>query len=141
MDSGTREAGTYRFSWTTFDVEGTWRWRITATDDQNRQSVAERPFLVDYTLSALKVPGVAHELKVGFALSRAGERGAADRDEGRRGRREAAAGEPAGGDAVARVGRHDDERREGAAGLVRRAGDRDELGRDVRPRGAFTLRR
>jgi hypothetical protein len=70
VDSGTREAGTYRFSWTAFDLEGTWRWRITATDDQNRQSVAERPFLVDYTLSALKVPRVAHELKVGFALSR-----------------------------------------------------------------------
>jgi hypothetical protein len=70
VDSGAREAGAYRFSWTSFDVEGTWRWRVTATDDQNRQSVAERPFLVDYTLSALKVPGVAHTLKVGFTLSR-----------------------------------------------------------------------
>jgi hypothetical protein len=71
VDSGPREPGAYRFRWTTFDVEGTWRWRVTATDDQNRQSVAERPFLVDYTLSALTVPRVAHELKVGFTLSRA----------------------------------------------------------------------
>src|SRR5262245_205468 len=70
VDSGSRQPGAYRFSWGTFDVEGTWRWRVTATDDQNRQSVAERPFQVDYTLSALKVPTVAHGLKVGFTLSR-----------------------------------------------------------------------
>ena len=33
--------------------------------------VADRPFQVDFTLSALKVPAVAHALKVGFTLSRA----------------------------------------------------------------------
>ena len=71
VDSGSRAAGTYRFAWTAFDAEGTWRWRISATDDQNRQSVAERPFQVDFTLSALKVPSVAGALKVGFTLSRA----------------------------------------------------------------------
>jgi Phosphodiester glycosidase/FlgD Ig-like domain len=70
LDSGQRQAGAYRFSYGTFDVEGTWRWRVTATDDQNRQSTAERPFLVDYTLSALKVPSAAQALKVGFTLSR-----------------------------------------------------------------------
>jgi len=70
LDSGQRQAGAYRFSYGTFDVEGTWRWRVTATDDQNRQSTAERPFLVDYTLSSLKVPSAAHALKVGFTLSR-----------------------------------------------------------------------
>ena len=43
---------------------------MSATDDQNRQSTAERTFQVDFTLSALKVPGVAHALKVGFSLSR-----------------------------------------------------------------------
>ena len=70
VDSGTREAGTYRFSSNGFDVEGTWRWKVVATDDRSRESVAERPFLVDFTLSALKVPAVAHTLKVGFTLSR-----------------------------------------------------------------------
>ena len=70
VDSGPRQPGTYRFSSTAFDAEGTWRWRVSATDDQNRQSTAERTFQVDFTLSALKVPGVAHALKVGFSLSR-----------------------------------------------------------------------
>ena len=39
-----------------------WRWRIDATDDQNRVSTAERPIQVDYTVTALKVPAVAHTL-------------------------------------------------------------------------------
>jgi len=70
VDAGSRQPGTYRFAANVFDVEGTWRWRVSATDDQNRQSVAERPFQVDYTLSALKVPSVAGPLKVGLTLSR-----------------------------------------------------------------------
>ena len=124
--------GTYRFSWTTFDAEGTWRWRITATDDQNRQSVAERPFLVDYTLSALKVPGVAHELKVGFALSRPAS--VVLQIETKDGALVAKLppASLAGGDAVAHVGRHDDERREGAARVVRGAG-RSRRARSGRP--------
>src|SRR5262249_31761910 len=68
IDSGQRQPGTYRFSTGAFDTEGTWRWRVTATDDQNRQSVAERPFQVDFTLSALKVTGAAP--RAGFTLSR-----------------------------------------------------------------------
>ena len=56
LDTGPRQAGSYRFASGALDVEGTWRWRITATDDQSRQSTAERTFLVDFTLSALKVP-------------------------------------------------------------------------------------
>jgi hypothetical protein len=71
VDSGSREPGTYRFSATALDVEGTWRWKVSATDDRDRHSVAERPFLVDYTLSGLKVPAVAGSLRVGFTLSRA----------------------------------------------------------------------
>jgi phosphodiester glycosidase/flagellar hook capping protein FlgD len=70
IDSGSREPGTYTSSASAFDVEGTWRWKVTGTDDQSRQSVAEQPFLVDYTVSALKVPKVAHTLTVGFGLSR-----------------------------------------------------------------------
>jgi hypothetical protein len=70
LDSGTREPGTYGFTQTGFDAEGTWRFRVTATDDQNRQSSAERAFPVDFTLAALRVPAIAHELKVAFTLSR-----------------------------------------------------------------------
>jgi hypothetical protein len=70
IDSSAREPGTYRFSWSTFDVEGTWRWRVSATDDQNRQSSAERPFQVDFTLSGLRVPKLAGALRVGFTLAR-----------------------------------------------------------------------
>jgi hypothetical protein len=70
IDTSARVPGTYRFSWTTFDVEGTWRWRVSATDDQNRQSTAERTFQVDFTLTDLRVPKVAHTVKVGFTLSR-----------------------------------------------------------------------
>jgi Phosphodiester glycosidase/FlgD Ig-like domain len=71
VDAGARQPGTYRFGSTAFDVEGTWHWKVSATDDQNRQSVADRPFLVDFTLAALKVPKVAHSLQVGVTLSRA----------------------------------------------------------------------
>ena len=71
VDSGTREPGSYRFAQGDFTAEGTWHWKVSATDDQSRQSLADRPFVVDYTLSALKVPAVAHTLKVGFTLSRA----------------------------------------------------------------------
>jgi hypothetical protein len=70
VDSGERQPGVYRFPSSGFDTEGTWRWRVSATDDQNRQSTAERTFLVDYTLSGLNVPSAAQDLKVGFTLSR-----------------------------------------------------------------------
>ena len=71
VDAGTREPGAYRFAWSAFDAEGTWRWRVSATDDQSRESSADRAFQVDFTLSGLKVPSVAHALKVGFTLARA----------------------------------------------------------------------
>ena len=70
IDTGTRQPGPYRFAWTAFDVEGTWHWKVSATDDENRQSEADRTFQVDFTLTALKVPRIAHTLKVGFTLSR-----------------------------------------------------------------------
>jgi hypothetical protein len=70
VDASSRQPGSYRFGWTEFDAEGTWRWRVSATDDQNRQSTAERTFRVDFTLAGLRVPKIAHSLKVGFTLSR-----------------------------------------------------------------------
>jgi hypothetical protein len=70
VDSGSKEPGTYRFAWSAFDLEGTWHWRVTATDDQSRQSVADRPFLVDYTLSELRIPPPGRTPRIGFTLSR-----------------------------------------------------------------------
>jgi hypothetical protein len=65
-----RQPGTYRFSYSTLDVEGTWRWQVAATDDLNRQSNAERTFTVDFTLSGLRVSS-ARTPRAAFALSRA----------------------------------------------------------------------
>ena len=67
VDSGARQPGTYSFTWNAFDTEGTWHWTVQATDDQNRQSTADRTFSFDLTLTGLSVaPGG----KVGFTLSR-----------------------------------------------------------------------
>jgi hypothetical protein len=70
IDAGQRTPGTYRFASGAFDLEGAWRWRIVATDDENRQSTAERPFQVDFTLSALKVPTPTRAPTIAFSLSR-----------------------------------------------------------------------
>jgi hypothetical protein len=71
VDAGSREPGTYSFTWSTFDAEGTWHWNVQATDDQNRASEADRTFAYDLTLSGVSVPGSAKgSLRVGFTLSR-----------------------------------------------------------------------
>jgi hypothetical protein len=73
LDTGARDPGTYRFTWTTFDSEGTWHWNVQATDDANRQSTADQTFVYDLTLTGLSVPRTttaAAGLQVGFTLSR-----------------------------------------------------------------------
>ena len=71
VDAGSRQPGTYRFTWTSFAVEGTWHWTVQATDDQNRSSTADQTFQYDLTLSGLAVPRSASGgLQVGFTLSR-----------------------------------------------------------------------
>ncbi len=73
LDSGARDPGTYSFTWTTFDSEGTWHWNVQATDDANRQSTADQTFVYDLTLTGLSVPQTATAaagLQVGFSLSR-----------------------------------------------------------------------
>jgi phosphodiester glycosidase/flagellar hook capping protein FlgD len=63
--------GTYTFSATTFDREGTWRWDVSATDDLGRVSTIERTFRFDTTLQALAVQQSARAtLRVGFTLTR-----------------------------------------------------------------------
>ena len=73
LDTGSRQPGTYKFAWSSFDTEGTWHWNVQATDDQNRASNASQAFVYDLTLSGLAVPksaSTASGLHVGFALSR-----------------------------------------------------------------------
>jgi hypothetical protein len=61
VDSGRRDPGTYRFTWTGLDStgklqqEGKWTWRVTAVDDLGRSSEADRPVSLNTTLSGLAV--------------------------------------------------------------------------------------
>jgi hypothetical protein len=71
LDSGSRQPGIYRFTWSTYDAEGTWHWNVKATDDLGRASAADQPFRVDRTLAALRVQKSARGgVSVGFTLSR-----------------------------------------------------------------------
>jgi hypothetical protein len=73
VDAGSREPGTYRFTYPALDLEGTWHWNVQATDDQNRASTDDRTFVFDATLTGLSVAqsaSAAAGLKVAFSLSR-----------------------------------------------------------------------
>ncbi len=73
LDAGSRQPGTYTFSWTGFNVEGTWRFDVQATDAENRVSSAEQTFQYDLTLSGLTVPQTVTAgdgIRVGFTLAR-----------------------------------------------------------------------
>jgi hypothetical protein len=70
LDAGLRQPGTYRFAAPPLEVEGTWRWRVTATDDESRRSSAERAFSVDFTLSAPRAAGTPRAPSFRFTLSR-----------------------------------------------------------------------
>jgi hypothetical protein len=73
VDSGSKQPGTYTFSYTSLDTEGTWHWHVEATDAQNRSSTADQTFVYDLTLTGLTVPksaSVSSGLRVGFTLSR-----------------------------------------------------------------------
>jgi hypothetical protein len=71
IDSGSRQPGTYRFTWSSLDAEGTWHWNVQATDDKSQASTADQTFAYDLTLSGLSVPGSSNGgAKVAFTLSR-----------------------------------------------------------------------
>jgi hypothetical protein len=71
VDSGSRQPGIYRFSWSAYDAEGTWHWNVKATDDLGRASVADQTFQYDLTLSRLSVPTPARDaVKATFTLAR-----------------------------------------------------------------------
>ena len=71
LDSGSRQPGIYRFTWNTYDAEGTWHWNVKATDDLGRVSVADQTFRYDLTLSRLLVPRSSSDgVKATFTLAR-----------------------------------------------------------------------
>lgn len=63
--------GVYPATFTNYDAEGTWHWRVQATDDLGRFSTIDRTFRYDTTLRGLVVPKSAQgALTLRFALSR-----------------------------------------------------------------------
>jgi hypothetical protein len=81
--SGQAAPGTYPFSWTgrtaegAVELEGLWRWLVSATDDRGQASSIERPFSVNTTLGfgravvpALSVPRRRARAVADFDLSR-----------------------------------------------------------------------
>jgi hypothetical protein len=63
--AGDRDPGVYKVDWTALDangqpeVEGPWKWTISATDDLGRTSTITRTFSVNDTLGFLRVPARA----------------------------------------------------------------------------------
>jgi hypothetical protein len=74
LDTGSRTAGRYRFSWNGTDAggapapEGRYHWNVTATDDLGRSSTIDRPFTLDKTLGFLHVSRGAR--RISFTLAR-----------------------------------------------------------------------
>ncbi len=79
IDSGQRAPGMYRFTWPGVgQPEGSWRFTVTATDDAQQASAADRTFALNKTLSGLAVRPRALKLRrkgtrllASFNLSRA----------------------------------------------------------------------
>jgi flagellar hook assembly protein FlgD len=69
MDAGDRTPGIYRFTWAGStpeggqQPEGTWRFSVTATDDQAQSSTAERTFTLNNTLASLTARPAALRLR------------------------------------------------------------------------------
>jgi exopolysaccharide biosynthesis protein len=69
VDAGARTPGSYTFTWTgktadgTVEPEGSWRFNVTATDDQGVSSSADRIFQLNNTLGALTVQPATLKLR------------------------------------------------------------------------------
>jgi hypothetical protein len=72
LESGVQhDPGSYSFTYSTFDAEGTWHWNVTATDDLGRISTVDRPFRYDTTLHGVSAPKTAvGSATIRFTLSR-----------------------------------------------------------------------
>jgi exopolysaccharide biosynthesis protein len=65
------DPGSYPFTYSTFDREGTWHWNVTATDDLGRVSTIDRSFRFDTTLRGVTAPKSAiAQAAIRFTLSR-----------------------------------------------------------------------
>ncbi len=73
LEAGVQhDPGSYPFTYSTFDAEGTWHWNVTATDDLKRTSTIDRTFRYDTTLRGLSAPKLARgTAAIRFTLSRA----------------------------------------------------------------------
>jgi hypothetical protein len=79
VETVQRDPGTYQLLWLgrkadgTLELQGRWRWIVTARDDLGRDSVAERPFTLNATLAGLRLaPTVVRAgspLSVSFTLA------------------------------------------------------------------------
>ncbi len=72
LEAGVQhDPGSYSFTYSTFDQEGTWHWNVTATDDLKRTSTIDRAFRYDTTLRGLSAPKLARgTAAIRFTLSR-----------------------------------------------------------------------
>jgi hypothetical protein len=65
------DPASYSFTYSAFDREGTWHWKVNAIDDLGRSSTIDRPFRYDTTLRGIAAPTLASgSLTVRFTLSR-----------------------------------------------------------------------
>ena len=65
------QPGTYPLPFSAYDVEGTWHWRVQATDDLGRASTVDETFRYDKTLTGLAVAEPARgSAVVRFTLTR-----------------------------------------------------------------------
>ena len=73
LESGVaKQPGSYPFTFTNYDAEGTWHWNVQATDDLNRTSTIDRAFRFDTTLKGLTAVQPARgRATFRFSLSRA----------------------------------------------------------------------
>ena len=72
LEAGVQhDPGSYSFTYSAFDAEGTWHWNVTATDDLKRTSTIDRTFRYDTTLRGLSAPRLARGTAAfRFTLSR-----------------------------------------------------------------------
>ena len=67
-----KQPGSYPFTFTNYDVEGTWHWNVQAIDDLGRTSTIDRTFRYDTTLKGLSAPQLARgRATFRFTLARA----------------------------------------------------------------------
>lgn len=71
LDSGSRAAGSYKFTWTgEGQPEGEWTFRAVADDDLGRHSIAERQFGLNTTLGFVTASASRRRVTGNFKLAR-----------------------------------------------------------------------